>query len=69
LLAIFVTKALTVKANLVMSKLLLSYQTAFVKGRYINDGVMLLQEILRESKFRKQQRVMLKIDFEKHMIK
>jgi hypothetical protein len=29
------------------------------------DGIMLLQKVLRESKFRKQQGVVLKIDFEK----
>jgi hypothetical protein len=51
--------------NPVMSKLLLPCQTAFIKGRYITDGVMLLQEVLRESKFRKNQGVVLKIDFEK----
>jgi hypothetical protein len=36
-----------------------------MKGRYITDGVMLLQEVLRESKYKKQQGVVLKIDFEK----
>jgi hypothetical protein len=35
-----------------------------IKGRYITDGVALLQEVLREAKFRKQG-VILKIDFEK----
>jgi hypothetical protein len=60
-----VTKALTVRANPVMSKLLLPCQTVFVKGRYITDGVMLLQEVLRENKFRKHQGVVVKIDFEK----
>jgi hypothetical protein len=60
-----VTKTLTVRANPVMSKLLLPCQTAFIKGRYITDGVMLLQEILRENKFKKHQGVVLKIDFEK----
>jgi hypothetical protein len=64
-----ITKVLTVRANPVMSKLLLPCQTAFIKGRFIFDGVMLLQEILRESKFRKKQGIVLKIDFEKHMIK
>jgi hypothetical protein len=48
-----VTKVLTVRANPVMGKLLLPCQTAFIKNRYITDGVMLLQEILRECKFRK----------------
>jgi hypothetical protein len=37
-----VTKTLTVRANPVMNKLLLPCQTAFIKGRFITDGVMLL---------------------------
>jgi hypothetical protein len=45
-----VTKTLTARTNHVMNKLLLPCQTAFIKGRYISDGVMLLQEILREEK-------------------
>jgi hypothetical protein len=59
------TKTLTVRAAPVMEKLLSQCQTTFIKGRYITDGVMLLQEVLRESKFRKQQDVVLKIYFEK----
>jgi hypothetical protein len=59
------TKTLTVRAAPVMVKLLAQCQTPFIKGRYITDGVMLLQEVLGESKFRKQQGVVLKIDFEK----
>jgi hypothetical protein len=48
-----------------MLKIIHHCQTAFIKGRYITDGVMLLQEILRETKVKKQQGVILKIDFEK----
>jgi hypothetical protein len=48
-----------------MNKIIHLSQTAFIKGRFITDGVALLQEVLRESKFRKQQGVVLKIDFEK----
>jgi hypothetical protein len=59
------TKTLTVRVTPVMEKLLSNHQTAFIKERYITDGVMLLQEVLRESKYRKQQGVVLKIDFEK----
>jgi hypothetical protein len=50
-----VTKVLTVRANPMMGKLLLPCQTTFIKNRYITDGVMLLQEILRGCKFRKHQ--------------
>jgi hypothetical protein len=48
-----------------MDKIFHPCQTAFIKGRYITDGVALLQEVLKEAKFRKHQGVVLKIDFEK----
>jgi hypothetical protein len=48
-----------------MKKIIHECQSAFIKGRFIADGIMLLQEILRDSKCRKQQGVILKIDFEK----
>jgi hypothetical protein len=58
------TKTLTSRVDPIVHKLIDYYQNAFIKGRYIFEGVMLLQEILRETKFRKQQWVVLKIDFE-----
>lgn len=48
------TKTLTVRVVPVMDKLLSPCQIVFVKRRFITDEVMLLQEVLRESKFRKQ---------------
>jgi hypothetical protein len=59
------TKGMTVRVEPVMGKLIQLCQNAFIKGRYITNGVMLLQEILRESKSKKKQGVVLKIDFEK----
>jgi hypothetical protein len=59
------TKALTVRSKVYMKKIIHECQTAFIKGRFITDGIMLLQEILRDAKCRKQQGVILKIDFEK----
>jgi hypothetical protein len=59
------TKVLTVRSESVMSKLINDCQNAFIRWRFIADGVMLLQEILRETKYKKQQGVVLKIDFEK----
>jgi hypothetical protein len=59
------TKAMNVRAEPVMGKLIHPCQNAFIRGRYITDGVMLLQEILRETKFKKKQGVVLKIYFEK----
>jgi hypothetical protein len=61
------TKALTVRSELYMKKIIHACQSAFIKGRFIANGIMLLQEILRDSKCRKQQGVILKIDFEKLM--
>jgi hypothetical protein len=40
-------------------------QYGFIKGRYIMDGVVSLNEILHEVKRKKQSGVVLKIDFEK----
>jgi hypothetical protein len=59
------TKALTVRSEAYMKKIIHDCQTAFIRGRFITDGIMLLQEILRDAKCRKQQGVILKIDFEK----
>jgi hypothetical protein len=59
------TKTMTARAEPIMGKLIHPCQNAFIRGRYITDGVMLLQEILRESKYKKTQGVVLKIDFEK----
>jgi hypothetical protein len=59
------TKTMNIRVEPVMNKLIHPCQNAFIKGRFIADGVMLLQEVLRESKSRKKQGVVLKIDFEK----
>lgn len=40
-------------------------QTAFIKGRYIGDGAVMLHEIMYEMKKKKMTGVVLKIDFEK----
>jgi len=49
----------------VADKLIHQNQTAFTKGRNIMSGVMILHEILHETKRKKQVRVVLKLDFEK----
>jgi hypothetical protein len=48
------TKVLTVRSEAVMSNLINECQNAFIRGRFIADGVSLLQEILRETKYKKQ---------------
>jgi hypothetical protein len=40
-------------------------QTAFVPGRFILDGVVILHEVLHEIRMQKSQGVILKLDFEK----
>jgi hypothetical protein len=56
---------LTVRSEAAMSKLINDCQNAFIRGRFIADRVMLLQEILKETKYKKHQGVVLKIDFDK----
>ena len=48
-----------------MGRLISECQNAFIKGRNIMDGVVSLHEILQESKRKKCQGVVLKLDFEK----
>lgn len=59
------TKGMTLRLGPLMPKMISPGQNAFIKGRNVMDGVMSLQEILRETKFRKQQGIVLKLDFEK----
>lgn len=46
-------------------KLIHPNQTAFTKGRNIMHGVMILHEILHETKRKNQLGIILKLDFEK----
>jgi hypothetical protein len=39
--------------------------TAFIPGRYILDGVLIIHEILHELRVRKKKGIVLKLDFEK----
>jgi hypothetical protein len=45
------TKSLTSRVEPLMHKHIFNCQNAFIKGRCITDGVMMLQEVLIESKF------------------
>jgi hypothetical protein len=40
-------------------------QTAFIKGRFIQDGALALHEILHEITSKNMQAIVLKLDFEK----
>jgi hypothetical protein len=60
-----ITKVLTLRLEKVAGKLIHSNQTAFMKNRNIMSGIMVLHEIVHETKLRKQVGVILKLDFEK----
>jgi hypothetical protein len=60
-----ITKVLTSRIEPYAQKLISEHQTAFIKGRNIMTGVMILHEILHETKKRKEVGVILKLDFEK----
>jgi hypothetical protein len=60
-----ITKTLTLRLEAIAEKVIHSNQTAFMKGRNIMSGVMILHEIIHETKRRKQIGIVLKLDFEK----
>lgn len=60
-----ITKTLTLRLEKVAQRLIHSNQTTFMKGRNIMSGVVILHEILHETKRRKQLGIVLKLDFEK----
>jgi hypothetical protein len=60
-----ITKVLTIRIEPYAQKLISEHQTAFIKGRNIMTGVMILHEIMHETKKRKETGIILKLDFEK----
>ena len=60
-----ITKVLTVRLTKVMDKLISPFQIAFIPGRNILEGVVIVQEVLHELKVLKTAGVILKLDFEK----
>jgi hypothetical protein len=40
-------------------------QTAFIKDRFILEGVLVLHEVVNELRVRKQKGIIMKLDFEK----
>jgi hypothetical protein len=61
----FVAKAYATRLSPIAHMTISRSQSAFIKGRYIHEGVLALQEIIHESKSRKLRGVFLKLDFEK----
>jgi len=60
-----ITKVLTARLTKVATKVIGENQTAFVPGRFILDGVVILHEVLHELRRKKKQGIILKLDFEK----
>ena len=65
----WITKVLTLRLEPLMDKLILINQTAFMKWRDIINGVMALHEVLHDTKTENITWVVLKLHFEKLMIK
>jgi mannosylglycoprotein endo-beta-mannosidase len=59
------TKVATIRLNTVADHVMQASQTAFMQGRNILDGVVVLHEAVRELYSKKLNRVILKLDFEK----
>ena len=60
-----ITKVLTLWLTEVVDRVISKNQTAFITGRSILDGVVILQEVVHELKRTKQEGIILKLDFEK----
>ena len=59
------TKVLTNRLSLVANKVIRPSQTAFIPGRHILEGVVILHEMLHKMHRKKKSGVVLKLDFEK----
>jgi hypothetical protein len=56
---------LKIRLTKVIDKLISPFQTAFIPGRNILEGIVIAQEVLHELKVTKTPGVILKLDFEK----
>ena len=59
------TKLLAYRLAKVIGKIISPSQTAFIKGRYIVDGAVMLHEIMHELQTKNLRGVIFKIDFKK----
>jgi hypothetical protein len=60
-----ITKALMLRFEDCMSRIINRSQNAFIKGRNIMEGVLSLHEIIHDTKRKRKDGVILKLDFEK----
>jgi hypothetical protein len=63
------TRVLSGRMGLVADRLIASSQTAFIKGRYIQESVVTAHETLHSVHQSKQQGVVMKLDYEKAYVK
>jgi hypothetical protein len=59
------TKVATIRLNLIADKVVSPTQTAFMHGRNILEGVVILHETIHELHRKRLSGVIIKIDFEK----
>jgi hypothetical protein len=59
------TKVLTMRLSKYAQKLISPAQTAFIPGRYILEGIVMLHEVLHHLRVHHRQGIILKLDFEK----
>jgi hypothetical protein len=59
------TKTLMLRLDKIMGKIINRSQSGFLKDRNIMDGILALHEILHDTKIRKRDGLILKLDFEK----
>lgn len=64
-MAKFPAKGFTSRLSPVAHRTLSPFQSAFVKGRFILDGILYLHEIVHDLKSRNVQAMIFKLDFEK----
>jgi hypothetical protein len=60
-----ISKAMASKLDPIAHRIICPNQTAFIKGRFILDGVRALHEIIHEVKRQQSPCIMLKLDFKK----
>ena len=59
------SKVLVARLAKVMSPIISNSQSAFLKGRHLVDGVMVVNEVVDLARKRKRECLILKVDFEK----
>jgi hypothetical protein len=59
------TKALMLRLDKVMGRIINRSQSGFLKDRNIMDGILAMHEILHDTRIKKKDSLILKLDFEK----